>query len=37
MKIPKDELLSVEAFGRIKLEIITGMIRYNNKKKAREV
>ena len=37
MKIPKDEFLSVEALGRIKLEIITGMIRYNNKKKAGEV
>ena len=37
MEIPKGELLSEEELGRIKLEIITGMVRFNNKKKNGEV
>lgn len=37
MDISKTELLDEQRFGMIKLELITGMVRYNNKKKNGEV
>jgi hypothetical protein len=37
MEISKDEILNARELGKIKLEILTGMIRYYNKIKNGEV